>query len=272
MNRPPTESKRISEARLRNFAGACFKAADLRGDHAEQLAELLTNSDLRGVHSHGLRQVPGYCESLRDKLINPNPNCQVLKETATAVLIDGDGGLGYAPMMMAAESAITKAKAGGVAVGATCHIGHYGSAGHYVRRAMQDGCTAFSVQGGSSEMGPTDPNNRPPSAYWGNPPLCFGLPGGNEPPLIPDMATCILADYQRGEEFDALQEMIPAAFFKSMGYTGVARGLGGPFVGTDSARAKAVKEKWPRGQAGGGDCGYGYRVVHRSGRIPGWSR
>ena len=77
------------------------------------------------------------------------------------------------------------------------------------------------------------------------------FPVEDEPPLIPDMATCILADYQRGEDFDALQEMIPAAFFKSMGYTGVARGLGGPFVGADSARAKAVKEKWPRGQAGG---------------------
>ena len=154
MNRPPQESKRISETQLRDFAGACFKAAGLRGDHAEQLAQLLTNGDLRGVHSHGLRQVPGYCEGLRDNLINPNPNCQVLKETATAVLIDGDGGLGYAPMMMATESAITKAKASGVAVGATCHIGHYGSAGHYVRRAMEAGCTAFSVQGGSSEFGP----------------------------------------------------------------------------------------------------------------------
>ena len=162
MNRPPQESKRISETQLRDFAGACFKAAGLRGDHAEQLAQLLTNGDLRGVHSHGLRQVPGYCESLRDGLINPNPNCQVLKETATAVLIDGDGGLGYAPMMMATESAITKAQANGVAVGATCHIGHYGSAGHYVRRAMEEGCTAFSVQGGSSEMGSADPNKPSP--------------------------------------------------------------------------------------------------------------
>ena len=84
MNRPPQESKRISEAQLRDFAGACFKAAGLRGDHAEQLAQLLTNGDLRGVHSHGLRQVPGYCESLRDGFINPNPNCQVIKETPTA--------------------------------------------------------------------------------------------------------------------------------------------------------------------------------------------
>ena len=113
MNRPPEESKRISETQLRDFAGACFKAAGLREDHAEQLAQLLTNGDLRGVHSHGLRQVPGYCESLRDGLINPNPDCQVLKETATSILIDGDGGLGYAPMMMATESAIDKAKANG---------------------------------------------------------------------------------------------------------------------------------------------------------------
>ena len=51
MNRPPEESKRISETQLCDFAGACFKAAGLRGDHAEQLAQLLTNGDLRGVHS-----------------------------------------------------------------------------------------------------------------------------------------------------------------------------------------------------------------------------
>ena len=48
--------------------------------------------------------------------------------------------------MLATEKAIEKAKQKGIAVGACCHIGHYGSAGHYVRRAMEEACTAFSVQ------------------------------------------------------------------------------------------------------------------------------
>ena len=59
-----------------------------------------------------------------------------------------------------------------------------------------------------------------------------------------DVATCILSDYQRGEEIEAIEEQIPAAFFKSMDYTAVATLLGGAFVGQGSDRAQAIYEKW----------------------------
>ena len=55
MNRPPAKFKRVPVAALRSFTAACLKAAGLRSDHADQLAELLSNSDLRGVRSHGTR-------------------------------------------------------------------------------------------------------------------------------------------------------------------------------------------------------------------------
>ena len=99
MNHPPQESKRIPVAQLRAFGAACLKAAGLRPDHADQLAGLLANSDLRGVRSHGTRAIAGYCPSIRDGAVNPNPDLQVLQDTETTVLVDGDGGLGYAPMM-----------------------------------------------------------------------------------------------------------------------------------------------------------------------------
>ena len=148
MNRPPEESTLIAARDLRAFA------AGLRPDHAEQLGELLTNGDLRGVRSHGVRQLGSYCPSLRDGQLNPNPELAVLKDTDNAVLVGGDGGLGYAPMMEATERAIPKARERGVAVAASCQHGHYGSAGHYVRRAMLDGCSAFSVQGHALHLGP----------------------------------------------------------------------------------------------------------------------
>ena len=94
MNRPPEEFKRIPVEQLRAFAAACLKAAGMRADHADQLAELLTNGDLRGVRSHGTRTISGYCRALRDGNVNPRPDLKVLKETDTSVLVDGDGGLG----------------------------------------------------------------------------------------------------------------------------------------------------------------------------------
>ena len=251
MNRPPEEFVRLPAAQLLALAQGCLKAAGMRADHAEQLAQLLTNGDLRGVRSHGTRQLHGYCPMLRDKQVNPKPELRLVKETDTAVLVSGDGGLGYAPMMLATELAVEKARDKGVAVGASCHHGHYGSAGHYVRRAMEEGCIAFSVQGHTLQFGEPhpDPAQRPPAAYWGNPPLCVGMPSGDEPPFILDMATCLFD--QRGPDIDALQELIPATFFKSMGFTGVSQVLGGIFVGQEEEGAEAVARMWPRAQGGG---------------------
>ncbi|NKB72150.1 MAG: hypothetical protein GKR89_34160 [Candidatus Latescibacteria bacterium] len=250
MNQAPQDFVRVPAAQLLALAAACLKAAGMRSDHADQLAHLLTNGDLRGVRSHGTRQLHGYCPMLREKQVNPNPELSVLQETDTAVLVSGDGGLGYAPMMLATEKAVEKAQQKGVAVGASCHHGHYGSAGHYVRRAMAAGCIAFSVQGHTLQFGEPhpDPAQRPPAAYWGNPPLCFGMPTEEEPPFILDMATCLFD--QRGPEIDDLQELIPATFFKSIGFTGVSQALGGVFVGQQEEAAAAVAQKWP--SAGGG--------------------
>lgn len=251
MNRPPDNGHRVDSAQLETFSTACFKAAGLRPDHAVLISGLLTLSDLRGVRSHGNQAMPRYCRSLQTGQTNPDPELRVLKETETSILVTGDGGLGYAPMIQATEAAIDKARERGVAVGATCQHGHYGSAGHYVRRAMELGCTAFSVQGTHpSHFGEGGGNPGKQAAYWGNPPICFGLPGESEPPLILDAATCILADYQRGPEFDALQSLIPAAFFKSMGYTGIATALGGCFVGQNNEAARSVSEHWPQAKAG----------------------
>lgn len=252
MNRPPDQFKRIPFAQLRSFAAACLKASGMTPKYADQLADLLSNSDLRGVRSHGTRQILSYCGSQLNGDVNPTPDIQVVQETDTSILVDGDGGLGYAPMMLATERAIAKAKEKKVAIGATRHHGHYGSAGHYVRRAMADGCTAFSVQGDHpNRFGEGGKNKGQSSAYWGNPPICFGFPSEDEPPLILDAATCIMADYQRGPEFDQLQSLIPAAFFKSMGYTGAAKALGGAFVGQSNEAARTVAEQWPRARAGG---------------------
>jgi len=248
MNQHPEEFRRIPAEQLRSFSTACLQAAGMTDQHAAQLAGLLTNSDLRGVRSHGTRALLGYCRSIHDKSANPDPDIQILAETDTHVYIDGDGSLGYAPTMLATEKAIEKAKQKGIAVGACCHIGHYGSAGHYVRRAMEQDCTAFSVQAAYPQYYTSNEGKR--AAHYGNPPLCFGLPGQQGPPVVLDVATCILADYQRGEEIEAIEEQIPAAFFKSMGYTAIATLLGGAFVGQGSDRAREVVEKWPAARMG----------------------
>ena len=252
MNRPPETFVSVQEDRLLAFSTACFEKAGLSHDHAALISRLLVNSDMRGVRSHGTRTVNGYCSGFETGSMNPQPNIRLVHETPTAVVLDGDGTLGYLPMVNATEGAIAKAKEVGLGMGLVRHIGHYGSAGHYTRICEEAGCIGFSVQGYQNLGNAAGSDTKPQLGYFGNPPLCFAIPGGDEPSVVLDVATCIMADYQRGEEYDGLLSLIPAAFFKSIGYTAVAGLLGGGLTGYTLPDDEGVSERWPGGARLGG--------------------
>ena len=243
----------VHEERLLSFATACFEKVGLSPDHAATISRLLVNSDLRGVRSHGTRVVNHYCQMFEDGRLNPQPDIRQVQETPTSVTWDGDGTLGYLPMVMATEGAIARAKQVGIGMGLVRYIGHYGSAGHYARLCQDNGCIGFSVQGYRNQgRRPHDGGGPNPNAhlgYFGNPPICFAIPSEEEAPVVLDAATCILADYQRGPEYEALFSMIPAAFFKSIGYGAVASLLGGGLTGFTLSDEKWMR--WPAAGNGG---------------------
>lgn len=263
MNRPPEEFLTVDEHRLLNFAVSCFEKVGLTHDHAATISRLLVNSDLRGVRTHGTRAVNGYCLAFEEGQSNPLPNIRKIHELPTGIVLDGDGTLGYLPMVSATETAIAKAKALGLGIGLVRHIGHYGSAGHYTRMCMEEGCIGFSVQGYRNQgdarkdkgfrhqSEARKANVRPQIGYFGNPPLSFGMPSGEEPPVVQDVATRILADYQKSPEFDDLMTRIPAAFFKSIGYGAVATILGGALTGFSSPSGDEIEDRWEGARHGG---------------------
>lgn len=249
MNQPPESYVVVDEVRLLSFAQACFEAAGAETEHAQVVSRLLVNSDLRGVRTHGTRQVDGYCRAFEEGILNPNPQIRVVSDRGAIVCLDGDGSLGYLPMVRATDIAIERAKTHGLGMATVRSIGHYGSAGHYCRMCMDAGCVGFSVQGGRNH-GRSEADPKPQLAFFGNPPICFAIPGKDSPGVVLDAATRILADYQRGPEFEALIPMIPAAFFKSVGYTAVAALLGGGLAGVTVVEEE-VANRWPRARNGG---------------------
>src|SRR5688572_15872322 len=122
MNRPPETYVQVQEERLLAFAIACFEQAGLDHNHAATISRLLVNSDLRGVRSHGTRTVNHYCKAFEDGKLNAKPNIRKVHETPTAAVFDGDGTLGYLPMVMAASVAIAKAKQVGIGMGLVRYI------------------------------------------------------------------------------------------------------------------------------------------------------
>ena len=250
MNLPPDEFVTVSEDRELAFLQACFEHVGVGADHATVMARLLTNSDLRGVRSHGIAWAPGYCRRFNEGDLNTTPDIRVVHENPTTVIVDGDGFLGYVPTMMATEAAIAKAKQVGVGLGLVRHIGHNGAAGHYTRVCRDAGCIGFAVQGfrGDGERRHQDP--KPLATYTGFPPMSFSIPARNEPAVVLDMVAHVVSGYNE-PEFADLPERIPATFFKAMGLVATANLLGGALTGFTQNEADEIARRFPGATMGG---------------------
>src|SRR6266508_3294241 len=147
MNKVPVDGIPVMPEKLRTLVRELGERAGLNPEKAALLAELLVQNDLRGVFSHGSRQIADYARLLRDGKLNPRPDVRVLRESAVTLLVDGDAGLGYFPCWRAAHALVEKAKEHGVAAAVTRHHGHFGAAGLYTRVAAAAGLIGYDTSG-----------------------------------------------------------------------------------------------------------------------------
>ena len=71
MNAVPTEFIRLGAERLIDFTRGAFLQVGTSEDNASLIADLLVQTDLRGVFSHGTRQLDGYTQMIMDQKVNP---------------------------------------------------------------------------------------------------------------------------------------------------------------------------------------------------------
>ena len=222
MNRPPTDGVIVKMKDLHELIRRIFAAVPIPEEHAGLIADMMIDTDLRGVVSHGVLQVKRYFSDFRAGATNANPQLHILREAPGTVALNGDGGLGYIAGHMAMSMSIEKARSTGVGVATTTYHEHIGSAGKYVRLAMREGMVAFCSSGRPSRTFPPEAmiNSSADSA-----PFAFGIPAGPEhPDLLCDFASSVPFD----EDFFATQ---PQIFFRLIGISHLANMLSGTLGG-----------------------------------------
>ncbi len=226
MNRVPIEAIWVAPERLRALVQALAGRAGMEEEQATLLAGLLVGNDLRGVFSHGSRQIMDYARLLRDGKLNPQPQVQIVNESAATLLLDGDGGLGYFPCWEAAQRLVAKAREVGVGVAVTRNHGHFGAASLYTRVAAEAGLVGYDTSGHQLLL---QPGLGQIQAAGGSP-MSFAIPADEEPPLVLDFGA-IHDLYNISEERQ--REMIehyPSTLYRSFGLGAVCQVLGG-FLG-----------------------------------------
>ena len=237
-NLPPGSGIRMPAEPLRLLVASLFEKADTSAADARLMAELLVLTDLRGVHSHGTRQTPGYVNMMREGRVNPQPAITVVSETTTTRVYDGDGGMGHFPCYEGTKWAIEMAKKYGTAAITTRNHFHFGGAGKYTRMAIEQDCFAIAV---SSHRSPLDPDALIKQVNCTSP-ISVAFPAGEQPPLVLDMGASMLP---WDEEFFA---RAPFAFFKELGIGAMNRVFGGVLAGINLPQFMPPQSKWESNQ------------------------
>ena len=209
-------------------------------EHARLMGSILARTDLRCVYSHGTRQAAGYVKEIQEGRINPLPDIQVVRQSTTTAVIDGDGGMGYLPSHLGAETATQMAEDHGVGVVTTRNHFHFGAAGNYSRIAMARDCIGLAVSSHRYDM---DPDQSILGASGGSP-MSIAVPAGDQPPLILDMSAHVIPPGARDELFDRFS----AAFTKSLGLGAAFQVLGGILAGIWKPEFQETASRWTSNQ------------------------
>lgn len=235
MNILPEQYSTVSAERMKQFVSTLAQQSGMQQTESEFLADLLVKNDLRGIFSHGSRQIATYARIMRDNLINSNPVVSIVNESPTTLLVDGDGGLGYFPAYRAAEALIEKCRAVGIAVAVTRNHGHIGAAGIYSRILAEHDLVGYVTSGHQLTL---RPENSIMDAAGGSP-MSFAVPSADTPPMVLDFGT--MHDlYEDSPHRSDIIRLTPGLVFRSMGLGFMCQALGGFLAGVpvEEERAK----------------------------------
>jgi LDH2 family malate/lactate/ureidoglycolate dehydrogenase len=171
-------------------------------------ADVMTDTDLAGIDSHGISMLMLYEEALGLEQLNPVPRPRVVRETPVTALLDGDGGLGHLSAVMGMEIAITKARASGVGIVSIFNSTHFGAAGYYAAMASHVGLLGLVTC--TTRGNPVLPT-RSAVPVLGTNPIAFAAPTKRNKPFLLDMSTSTVAQ-NKVKVYDLQGRPLPAGW------------------------------------------------------------
>ncbi|MBQ7001441.1 MAG: Ldh family oxidoreductase [Oscillospiraceae bacterium] len=166
-----------------------FKAYGVPEADAAICADVLLESDRRGIESHGCNRFkPIYLDRIKNGTLLPVTNCEIVKDTPTTVVMDAHNGMGMVASYKMMELLIEKAKIYGMAGGTIFNSTHYGIAGYWSTMAEKAGMIGITGTNARPSVAPTfgvEP-------MMGTNPLTFTMPTDEAFPFNFDCATSIV--------------------------------------------------------------------------------
>jgi LDH2 family malate/lactate/ureidoglycolate dehydrogenase len=175
----------ISDESLREFTAKILVAAGTEQEEADWVADCLVLSNLKGVDSHGVQQIPGYVKEIEDGILNPGAGPTLIQERTATTFYNGNWGYGYSVAREVMNRTLEKAREAGSAFSGIREVRHIGRVGKWAEMALDEDMIGIASQPGGVYIAPWGGIDRKlPIA-----PIAFAVPCGKYKPVVVDMST-----------------------------------------------------------------------------------
>jgi LDH2 family malate/lactate/ureidoglycolate dehydrogenase len=213
----------VSAEHIRAQIAAILSAWGMAADLVRSTTEVMVETDLAGIDSHGISMLMLY-ETLRAAgRLNLQAQPRIVRENPVTALVDADAGLGHPAGVMGMELAIGKAQAMGIGAVSVFNSHHFGAAGYYAAMAANKGLIGLVTSSARTIcVVPT----RAAVPVLGTNPIAFAAPARRNRPFLLDIATSTVAA-NKVKVYALKREPLPSGW--------VADAQGAPI--TDTAQA-----------------------------------
>ena len=172
-----------------DFMTAVFEKMGVPTEDARLCADVLLESDRRGIESHGCNHFkPIYIDRIKSGILNPVTKIDILKETPTTAVLDANDGMGMVASKKAMDMCIEKAHKYGMGMVAVRNSSHYGIAGYWTGLAAKENMIGISGTNARPSVAPTFGVEN----MLGTNPLTFSMPTDEPFPFTLDCATSVI--------------------------------------------------------------------------------
>ncbi|MEC7396104.1 MAG: Ldh family oxidoreductase [Pseudomonadota bacterium] len=156
------------------------------------IADVVTQAEADGTHSHGLFRVPGYVTSMRSGRMNGKAVPEVTEKSPGLVAVDSKNGFSPPAIIAGKPLAIEKAKSQSIAALGLRNNGNLNALWWEAEHFGDAGLICLTMSTSQSFVAPWGGNK----ALFGTDPIAFACPRAGKPPMVFDYATSASA---RGE-------------------------------------------------------------------------
>jgi LDH2 family malate/lactate/ureidoglycolate dehydrogenase len=172
-------------------------------------AEIMVDTDLAGIDSHGVSMLMQYEAMWRQGQLNLQAKPRIVRESPVTAVIDACAGLGHPVSVRAMELAIAKAKATGMGAVSVFNSFHFGAAGYYAALASRQGLIGMVTS--STRLVSVLPT-RAAVPMLGTNPIAFAAPATRNRAFLLDMSTSTVA-MNKVKVYDLNHKPLPAGWF-----------------------------------------------------------